>query len=167
VGGGAVYFHLEPKIGKGIINDSNAELINFYIELSYNFKDLIETVKSIPNNKEYFNKIRKFKPETSFEYAVRYLYLNKTAYSGLMRYNSKGEFNTPYGNYKNPNFEITQEQIDLVKSAEIHNCDFRKIPITYKLNDFIFVIHPMWKLGKDIISYSLLIKIKKNYISGF
>jgi DNA adenine methylase len=74
--------------------------------------------------------------------ALRYLYLNKTAYSGLMRYNSKGEFNTPYGNYKNPNFEITQEQINLLKNTKIYNYDFRELPVTYKSNDFIFCDPP-------------------------
>ena len=45
-------------------------------------------------------------------------YLNRTAYSGMSRYNSKGEFNAPFGNYKNyhPWDFITEEAINLLKS---------------------------------------------------
>jgi DNA adenine methylase len=96
----------------------------------------------MPTDKDTYNQIRSAQYEAPFKQALRYFYLNKTAYSGLMRYNSKGEFNTPYGNYKNPNFEITQEQIKLIKRTEIYNCDFREIPITYKKDDFCFIDPP-------------------------
>jgi len=146
VGGGAVYFHLQPE--KAFINDLNSDLINFYQQVQTNSELLIDIIKDMPIDKDTYNQIRSAKYEAPFKRALRYFYLNKTAYSGLMRYNSKGEFNTPYGNYKNPNFTITQEQIDLLRSAEIHNCDFREIPITYKTNDFIFCDPPYvetWK----------------------
>ena len=36
------------------------------------------------------------------ERAARYIFLNKTGYSGLMRVNSFGQINTPFGKYLNP-----------------------------------------------------------------
>lgn len=140
VGGGAVYFYLEPE--KACINDLNSDLINFYQQIQINSELLNKVIKYMPIDKDTYNQIRSAKYEAPFKRALRYFYLNKTAYSGLMRYNSKGEFNTPYGNYKNPNFTITQDQIDLLKQTIIYNCDFRKMPISTKSNDFVFCDPP-------------------------
>lgn len=38
-----------------------------------------------------------------FSDPLLYFFINKTAYSGMVRSNSKGEFNVPYGRYKNLN----------------------------------------------------------------
>jgi DNA adenine methylase len=140
VGGGAVYFYLNPD--KAIINDLNYDLINFYKEVKLNGHLVVDEVKNFSTEKYMYNGMRTRKFNSEFMQAVRYFYLNKTAYSGLMRYNSKGEFNTPYGNYKNPNFEIKEDQIELIKRTDIYNCDFKDIPITYKKDDFCFIDPP-------------------------
>lgn len=140
MGGGAVYFHLNSE--KAIINDLNSDLMNFYTNLQYHYTSIIKDATKIPNTKESYNNIRKNYPDDLYERAVWYFYINKTCYSGLMRYNSKGGFNTPYGNYKNPNFEITPEQINLIRKTEIFNLDYKKIPYVYKTNDFVFCDPP-------------------------
>lgn len=109
IGGGAVLFELQPK--KAIINDYNEELINVYITIRDNPFELIsELEKHEKNNTEdYFYAIRAldrdetYKNLSNIEKAARIIYLNKTCYNGLYRVNSAGQFNSPYGKYKNPN----------------------------------------------------------------
>jgi len=107
VGGGAVFFHLQPK--KAIINDSNIELINVYEVIKNNLEDLINDLKKHKNDSDYFYEIRaidrtnQFAHLTNVQRASRIIYLNKTCFNGLYRVNNAGEFNATFGRYKNPN----------------------------------------------------------------
>lgn len=107
-GGGAVLFSYQPSTA--IINDINQDLITVYKVIRDNVDALIESLKRHENDKEYFYEMRNidrnkdgFKNLTDIEKASRLIYLNKTCYNGLFRVNSSGEFNTPFGHYKNPN----------------------------------------------------------------
>lgn len=109
VGGGAVLFEIQPE--KAIINDVNHDLIDVYKVIKDNVEELIKELKKekYANTSEAFYDIReldrlpKYNNLTGIEKAARILYLNKTCYNGLYRVNSIGEFNTPFGRYKNPN----------------------------------------------------------------
>jgi len=108
LGGGAVLFELQPM--KAVVNDINQELMNIYQVIKENVDELIEDLKKHKNEREYFYKIReldrdkeRYSKLTKVERASRIIYLNKTCYNGLFRVNRSGEFNAPFGNYKNPN----------------------------------------------------------------
>lgn len=109
VGGGAVLFELQPK--KAIINDYNEELINVYLTVRDHPDELIELLKEHEkfNSEDYYYHIRhldrtdEYGGMTQLEKAARIIYLNKTCYNGLFRVNAAGQFNSPYGKYKNPN----------------------------------------------------------------
>ncbi|MBL7719551.1 MAG: DNA adenine methylase [Flavipsychrobacter sp.] len=107
VGGGAVLFHLQPT--KAIINDSNSELTNVYRIIKDDVENLIDSLKIHKNDAEYFYQIRSLDRKGEFhllsdvERASRIIFLNKTCYNGLYRVNNSGEFNAPFGKYKNPN----------------------------------------------------------------
>lgn len=109
VGGGAVFFELQPR--KAIINDLNSELINVYSVVRDFPERLISELEkhSEKNSEEYYYAIRSMDRNSEFDKlsniqkAARILYLNKTCYNGLYRVNSSGQFNSPYGRYKNPN----------------------------------------------------------------
>lgn len=107
IGGGAVLFHLQPK--NAIINDFNKELINVYEVIKNNLDELIEDLKKHKNEVDYFYQIRgldrtgEFQNLTAIQRASRVIFLNKTCFNGLYRVNNSGEFNSPFGRYKNPN----------------------------------------------------------------
>lgn len=116
IGGGAVLFEFQPK--KAIINDFNSELINVYNVIKDHPEKLIKELQFHKDNNtaEHFYIVREYDRDTNFyaqmtdiEKAARIIYLNKTCYNGLYRVNSAGQFNSPYGKYKNPN--IVSEHI--------------------------------------------------------
>lgn len=144
-GGGAVYFYLEPE--KAIINDLNSNLINFYRTFSTNRDELVEQLSGLENNEDTYYKIRDmFNNKVPKEYldAVIYYYINKTCFSGMIRYNSKGEFNVPFGRYKKVDFikPLTKEASSLLSKAIITNTDFEEVFNQAKEEDFIFLDPP-------------------------
>lgn len=108
VGGGALLFHLQPA--RAIINDVNAELINLYQVVKDDVEGLLEVLATFRNEAKTFYEVRAWDRDhaayaqlSDIQKAARLLYLNKTCYNGLFRVNKAGEFNAPFGNYRNPN----------------------------------------------------------------
>lgn len=136
IGGGAVLFSRQPD--KAVINDSNPELINVYLTIKDEPEALIEKLKEHKekSSEDYFYSIRAldrdkeaFENMTNVERAARIIYLNKTCYNGLFRVNSSGEFNSPWGRYKNPNI-INETTINALHTY------FNKANITIKCGDY-------------------------------
>lgn len=108
LGGGAVLFSIQPT--KAIVNDLNEDLIIVYEVIRDDVDSLIASLKRHENTSEYFYTIRDMDRDrdsycllSKVEKASRLIYLNKTCFNGLFRVNSSGEFNSPFGHYKNPN----------------------------------------------------------------
>ena len=123
-GGGAVFFHVEP--GSGSINDVNPKLMNFYRVVRDDPEALIEEASKYRYEEGEFYELRTRynSPDLSdVESAAILLYLNKTAYNGLYRVNSRGEFNVPFGRHVDPTIvkprSITTAS-RLLKEVEIH-----------------------------------------------
>jgi DNA adenine methylase len=108
IGGGALLFDLQPVTA--YINDINDELIRVYNVIKNDVETLIAALQDFKNEADYFYAVRdwdrdraKYATLTDIQKAARILYLNKTCYNGLFRVNNAGEFNSPFGNYRNPN----------------------------------------------------------------
>ncbi len=108
LGGGAVLFKLQPEVA--YVNDINSELIQMYEVIRDDVEGLIQALSEHPNEKEHFYSVRDWDRDkaqygelTKVQKAARTIYLNKTCYNGLFRVNNSGEFNAPFGRYKNPN----------------------------------------------------------------
>ena len=151
VGGGAVLFALQP--GNYVVNDSNAELINIYQVLRDDVEGLIKRLRTYPNNEKFFYMMRNldrmldFKNLNAREKAARTLYLNKTCYNGLYRVNRQGQFNTPFGRYKNPlliDVESLRANSRYLKRTrgKILNKDFEEAVKDTESNSFVYLDPP-------------------------
>lgn len=81
-------------------------------------------------------------PENLLE-GVIYFVINKTAYSGMIRYNNDGEYNVPFGRYPNLNTQlVTEQHSKLLQNAEIYNMDYHSIFDMAQEDDFIFLDPP-------------------------
>ena len=168
LGGGASFFYLEPE--QAIINDVNSRLFMFYNEMKKRYPvvrtQLDELQKIYEENQEEYEQKKKRNPELrienkneSFYYEMRdafnhkirtsyldsvvYFFINKTAYSGMIRYNKQGEYNVPYGRYKNFNTKlITNEHYELLAKTDIYNKDYSEIFNMLKQDDFVFLDPP-------------------------
>ncbi|EJT6154247.1 Dam family site-specific DNA-(adenine-N6)-methyltransferase [Clostridium perfringens] len=167
-GGGALYFYLENK--NSIINDINTRLINFYRDVANNYEDmrvqLDKLHKIYERNQRQYEELKAINPDVRVEnlnenlfYEMRdlfnnnttnkyldsviYFFINKTAYSGMIRYNKKGEFNVPFGRYKNMNTRLlTNNHHKLLRTAKIYNTSYQDIFNMAEENDFMFLDPP-------------------------
>lgn len=167
LGGGAVYFYLEPE--NAIINDINNRLITFYRQLrneypqmriqldelqeqyeqnqaAYNQLKLLNPDDHMPNeNEQLYYRIRNLfnNPDETIMDGVLYFFINKTAYSGMIRYNSSGEYNVPFGRYPNLNTRmITQHHSNLLQSSDLFSLDYNEIFNMANERDFMFLDPP-------------------------
>ena len=133
LGGGAVFFHLVQNfnIEKAHLNDLNEKLINTYIDVRDNHLELIEKLKKLetdykgsPEKKTFFlDKRKKFNSiKNSIQKSALFIFLNKTGFNGMYRENSKGEYNIPFGQMKNPlicNEDLLKNISNLLKDKEV------------------------------------------------
>jgi DNA adenine methylase len=167
LGGGAVYFHLEPD--NAILNDINNRLITFYQQLRNNYPQMRQQLdelqrqyeanqlaykqlkaqnpdERVPNaNEDLYYRIRELfnRPDDTYLDGVLYFFINKTAYSGMIRYNSSGEYNVPFGRYPNLNTRlVTSQHSKLLQGAELYSLDYRQIFDMAEEDDFMFLDPP-------------------------
>ena len=106
MGGAALFWHLQPS--KAILADINPELVNTYQCIQQDVEALIVDLQQHYYDKEYYYQIRncdrlpEYATWSNIQKASRFIFLNKTCFNGLYRVNSNGQFNVPFGKYKNP-----------------------------------------------------------------
>ena len=138
LGGGAMLFWRQPQ--RAIVNDVNSDLIHMYEAIRDNVENLILELEKHKNDSAHFYEVRdwdrnreQYDALSSIEKAARIIYLNKTCYNGLFRVNNAGEFNTPFGNYKNPNI-VNAPTLRAVSAY------FQKAEITFSCRDYTDVL---------------------------
>ncbi len=154
-GGLALFCYLSSidRINKAILADTNPELVNLYVIIKTNPDELIKALDSsffvnseekYYENRQRFNDVRGKNDEKILRSAC-FLYLNKHCYNGLWRVNNKGEFNVPFGKYKNPTISKPHEIYSLSKifaNATIIESDFEAIINMAEEGDFVYCDPP-------------------------
>ena len=142
-GGLAVPLGLMPS--QALLNDINPHLINFYRWIQ---KGLKTTIKMEKNEELYYQHRYRFnelvgplKAADSKEAAELFYYLNRTGYNGLCRFNQRGEFNVPFGRYKQINYmsDFTAYK-EVLSRWEFTSGDFQQVAL--KPTDFVYADPP-------------------------
>ncbi|MCL7451472.1 MAG: DNA adenine methylase [Anaerolineae bacterium] len=115
VGGGALFFHLYNQgllDGKrAVLIDQLEELINCYRVVQGQVEELIAELQRhepYKTDADHYYTVRAWdrRPDyaqrSDVERAARFIFLNRTCYNGLYRVNRRGQFNVPFGRYRNP-----------------------------------------------------------------
>ncbi len=168
-GGGAVFFSLTNNftfLSKTIL-DINKALVFFYKNLRDNVEPLIELLTDIQktydslNDAErenyYYNQRDLYNKDISHIYSqntisdwlypsAQLLFLNKTGFNGLYRVNSSGEFNVPFGSYKNPRI-----------------CDVSNLRASSKALEHSAIIHGDFELSLKEIDHESFVYLDPPY----
>ncbi|HEY0069979.1 MAG TPA: DNA adenine methylase [Chloroflexia bacterium] len=150
IGGGAVFFHIAQEFGveEFFILDINSDLILAYqtlkeaghvvisrlLDMESKYHSLEPTTQSefYYRTRSAYNKKKQDINYSNFseawvERTAQLIFLNRTCYNGLFRVNSKGEFNVPFGSYKNPticNVDNLNAVVDVLQRTSIIQGDF-------------------------------------------
>lgn len=161
IGGGAMLFFMlqnYPNIERAIINDLNPNLIKAYNTIKESPESLINALNTIQKEylniteeeerKEFYLNARKHFNNgnlSNVESTMYLIFLNKTCFNGLYRVNSKGEFNVPFGKYKNPTIcdaKTIYADSELLQKVEIRCGDFEETEQYISENTFIYFDPP-------------------------
>jgi len=182
IGGGAVYFSLNRNFyfDQCSICDVNQELILSYNVIQKSVKKLIGELeileldylsKNDTKREEFYYEIRDdfnrkltgidFKKYNAawIERTAQIIFLNRTCFNGLFRVNRNGEFNVPFGQYKNPdilNEDNLNDVATLLKTTKILLGDFTQCREFVDKHTFVYFDPPYRPLNQtsSFTSYS-------------
>jgi len=175
VGGGAILFRLGFK--NNVISDVHEGLINFYQQIKNgNALEIYDRVSKLNTDESAYYFVRdKFEIKDNVDLAVQFYYLRKTAFRGMLRYNSEGKFNIPWGRYKAVKFSsiLEFEYTDILQNTDIRLASFETLFEEFNDSEnFVFLDPPYdstftdygyCKFGKDYqIKLSEIFKSTKN-----
>lgn len=182
LGGGSVFFDLAQNysIESSYLYDVNEELILAYQVIQKDVERLLEFLYRY--EKSYLKLDKEARKEFYYDQRTNYnlqrfnmdynrysdswlpraaqlIFLNRTCFNGLYRVNSKGEFNSPAGDYVNPricNEENLLAVNKVLDKAEIKKADFGEILNDLKEKSFVYFDPPYRPLSKtaNFKSYS-------------
>lgn len=175
VGGGAILFRLGFK--NNVISDVHEGLINFYQQIKNGYAvEIYDRVTQLKTDEQTYYLVRdKFEIKDNIDLAVQFYYLRKTAFRGMLRYNSEGKFNIPWGRYKSVKFSniLDFEYTDILQNTDIRLASFETLFEEFNdTENFVFLDPPYdstftdygyCKFGRDYqLKLSEIFKSTKN-----
>lgn len=134
-----------------LVADINPDLINLYRQIKEHTRPFIIIAASLfirnRTGESYYAVREAFNHDPSLpllERAAYFLYLNRNGYRGLCRYNKRGEFNIPFGNYAEPYFPLAEIEAFAKKAqrATFICADFRETLRLTKAGDVVYCDPP-------------------------
>ncbi len=141
LGGGALFFALSPD--RAVLSDVNPHLINVYKQVRRVPHKLIAELRKIEVTKQAYNSVREDRTIGDVKNAIRFLFLNRTAFAGMYRLNQKGEFNVPFGGgQRRPDIlwktDLMLSASHALRSAELRCDDFEVALRQARKGDLVF-----------------------------
>jgi DNA adenine methylase len=149
--GGASIFFAKTKVAKSHLNDIDTELINTFIHIRDYPDELAERVSCLVPTKEAHKFYKnEFKPTNEMDSAVRWYFLNRISYSGIMNmqncYWGYGEkFSMRPENWTR-NILRTSKKLQGVK---LTSWDFSKVISKAPTGSFLFIDPPYFNADQD------------------
>jgi DNA adenine methylase len=149
--GGASIFFAKHKAKESWLNDADEELVNTYLHIRDYPEELSKVVsREIPSKERHTYYKNEFKPNNDFERAVRWYFLNRTSYSGIMNmvncYWGYGDkFSMRPENWTR-NILRTSNKLQGVK---LSNLDFEDVISHVPNNSFLFIDPPYFNADQD------------------
>ncbi len=141
-GGLAVALGLRPS--SALLNDISPHAGNFYRWLKRGLRielPMRNEAALYYAYRERFNFLVENAGAESAEAASIFYYLNRTCYNGLCRFNSKGEFNVPFGRYGTINYRTDFSAYQAEFAAwDFVSGDFARVPLAP--DDFVYADPP-------------------------
>ena len=149
VGGGALFFELRAlgRLGAVTLSDTNERLVRTWTAVRDRVEDVIALLREGKNELPYFMamRARDIDAEDDAAVAAWFIYLNKTAFNGLYRVNTKGKYNVPFGSYANPNIcdeGTLRAASQALQGVTIARRDFTEVLETAVPGDFVYFDPP-------------------------
>jgi DNA adenine methylase len=141
LGGGALFFALRPSTA--VLSDINPQLVNTYRQVKNCPSALTSSLRTVPINKKTYDAMRAKNPSRVLDQAVRFLYLNRTAFAEMYRLNRSGEFNVPYGGGERTTILLWESNLisaasRALRSSELRVCDFEVTIAEAGMGDLVY-----------------------------
>ena len=142
--GGASIFFAKDKVNENLLNDIDEDLINCLAIIRDHPSQLIERLKDEQATKERHTYYKnEYKPKTKLDRAVRWFYVNRTSYSGIMKmqncYWGYGEkYSMRPENWPRNIFRTSTK----LQGVKLTSFDFEKVIEEAPNNSFLFIDPP-------------------------